>query len=142
MEVHHSSHGTYKTEYHVVWISKYRRRILKPGVAQYLTRVFRKMVRQWPGVEVVEQNIQVDHIHLVMVIPPKYAVSEVIGYWKSRSARNLRYKFRWLEKVYQKDNVVWSPGYFVSTVGLNEENIIKYVRYQQQQDSGQALLVF
>ena len=95
-----------------------------------------------PGVEVVEQNIQVDHVHTVMIIPPKYAVCDVIRCLKSRSARNLRHRFPWLERVYWKEKVVWSPGYFVSTVGLNEEQIIKYVRYQQQQDSGQAQLVF
>ena len=75
-----------------------------------------------------------------MVIPPKYAVSEVIGRLKGRSASILRKKFKWLEKVYWKENIVWSPGYFVSTVGINEEAILRYVKYQQDQDSGQAKL--
>ena len=93
-----------------------------------------------PGCEIVEQNIQVDHIHLLMVIPPKYAVSEVIGQMKQYTASRLRKKFAWLEKVYWKEQVVWSPGYFVSTVGLDEKQITEYVKWQSHQDSGQAKL--
>ena len=93
-----------------------------------------------PGCEIVEQNIQPDHIHTVMVIPPKYSVSEVIGRLKGQTASQLRKKFAWLGKVYWAENIVWSPGYFVSTVGVDEEKIIKYVKWQQRQDSGQAKL--
>jgi REP-associated tyrosine transposase len=94
-----------------------------------------------PGVEMTQQNIQVDHIHTIMIVPPKYSVSEVIGRLKGQSASKLRKKFTWLENVYWKENLVWSPGYFVSTTGLNEEQIIKYVKWQESQDSGQAKLV-
>jgi len=92
-------------------------------------------------VEIVEQNIQVDHIHTIMIIPPKYSVSDVIGRIKGQSASKLRKKFTWLEKVYWNENIVWSPGYFVSTIGMNEDQIIKYVKWQESQDSGQAKLV-
>ena len=98
------------------------------------------MLKEMSGVEIVEQNIQVDHIHTVMIIPPKYAVSDVIGRLKGRSASLLRKQFQWLERVYWKENIVWSPGYFVSTVGVDEEQILRYVKYQQDQDSGQAKL--
>lgn len=77
---------------------------------------------------------------MIMVIPPKYAVSDVVGEMKQYTARKLREKFAWLEKVYWKERVVWSPGYFVSTVGLDEKQIIEYVRWQGGQDSGQAKL--
>ena len=93
-----------------------------------------------PGCEIVEQNIRVDHIHTVMIIPPKYSVSDVIGRLKGQTASQLRKKFVWLGKVYWAENIVWSPGYFVSTVGVDEARIIKYVRWQQRQDSGQAKL--
>jgi len=93
-----------------------------------------------PGCEIIEQNIQDDHIHMLMVIPPKYAVSDVIGEMKQSTASKLWGKFPWLEKVYWKERVVWSPGYFVSTVGLNEKQITEYVRWQGHQDSGQAKL--
>ena len=140
MENRLSGHSVYRTEYHVVWIPKYRRRILNPGVKEYLARIWPKLLQEMPGVEIVEQNIQVDHIHSIMIIPPKYAVSEVIGRIKGRSASILRKRFEWLKKVYWKENIIWSPGYFVSTVGLNEHAIIKYVRWQAAQDSGQAKL--
>ena len=125
----------------MVWIPKYRRRILNPGMKEYLMQLWPRILRQMPGVVIVEQNIQVDHIHTIIIIPPKYAVSEVIGRLKGQSASLLRKKFRWLEKVYWEENIIWSPGYFVSSVGLNEDAIIKYVRWQETQDSGQAELV-
>ena len=140
MEIRFAGHTAYRTEYHVVWIPKYRRRILNPGLAEYLRWLFGRLVRQMPGVEIVEQNIQEDHIHTVMIIPPKYAVCDVIGRLKGKSASELRKRFKWLEKVYWKESVVWSPGYFVSTVGVDEARIIRYVKYQQDQDSGQAKL--
>jgi putative transposase len=83
----------------------------------------------------------VDHIDTIIIIPPKYSVSDVIGKIKGQSASKLRKKFEWLEKVYWKENIVWSPGYFVSTIGVNEEQIIKYVQWQESQDLGQAKLV-
>ena len=100
METRLSGHGVYRTEYHIIWIPKYRRRILNPGVKEYISKIFPKVLRGMPGCEIVEQNIQVDHIHLLMVIPPKYAVSEVIGQMKQYTASRLRKKFAWLEKVY------------------------------------------
>ncbi len=142
MDVRFSGHSAYRTEYHVVWIPKYRRRILNPGVKGYLIKLFPKVVREMPGVEIVEKNILVDHIHMVIIIPPKYAVGDVIGEIKQFTASALRKKFDWLGKVYWKERIVWSPGYFVSTIGINEAQILKYVRFQQKQDSGQAKLVF
>jgi len=88
----------------------------------------------------VTQNIQVDHLHTVMSIPPRYAVSEVVGRLKCQSASLLRKQFAWLDRVYWRENIVWSEGYFVSTVGIDEARSIRYVEWQQRQDSGQAQL--
>ena len=140
MEIRLSGHAAYRTEYHIVWIPKYRHRILNPGVRGYLEKLFPKVVEGLPGCEIVKYNIQVDHIHMVIVIPPKYAVSSVVGRIKGKTSSELRKKFKWLEKRYWKENIVWSPGYFVSTVGIEEEKILKYVEYQGRQDSGQAKL--
>ena len=93
-----------------------------------------------PGCEVVSLNVQVDHVHMVVVIPPKYAVSAVIGRVKQFTAGAMRRRMEWLRKVYWRENVLWSPGYFVSTVGVNEAQILRYVEWQQRQDSGQAKL--
>ena len=140
MQTRLSGHSAYRTEYHIVWIPKYRRRILNPGVKGYLCKLFPKILRHMTGCEIVQQNIMVDHIHMVMVIPPKYAVSDVIGRIKQFTASRLREKFAWLGKVYWKERVVWSPGYFVSTVGIDEAQILAYVEWQGHQDSGQAQL--
>ena len=95
-----------------------------------------------PGCEIVSYSMQVDHIHMVMIIPPKYSVSEVMGRLKGQTASSLRKKFCWLKKVYWKENIVWSPGHFVSTVGINEEKILRYVEWQGRQDSGQTKFEF
>lgn len=142
MKTYLSNHSVYRVEYHIVWIPKYRRRILNPGVKGYLEKLFPKLLQEMPGCHIVEQNIRPDHIHTVMVIPPKYAVSEVIGRLKCQTASKLREKFSWLSEVYWKENVVWSPGYFVSSVGIDETKIIRYVKWQQSQDSGQAQLAW
>jgi len=111
-------------------------------VSEYLKRVFPKILRSMPGCEILTLNIQPDHIHMIMVIPPKYAVSEVIGKIKCQTASQLRKRFAWLGKVYWKENVLWSPSSFVSTVGVDEAMITKYVEWQGRQDSGQMKFVF
>ena len=142
MEVRLSGHSAYRTQYHIVWIPKYRRRILNPGVKGYLKKILPKILEELPGCEIIEQNIQADHIHTVMIIPPKYAVSEVIGRIKQRSASMLRKKLPFLKEVYRGEPMLWSPGYFVSTVGVDEAKIIKYVQWQERQDSGQTKFEF
>jgi putative transposase len=140
METRLSGHSVSCTEYHIVWIPKYCYRILNLGVRAYLEKLIPIVIKTIPGCEMVEYNIQVDHIHMVMVIPPKYAVSEVIGRIKGVTASKLRNRFGWLRKRYQRENVVWSPGYYVSTIGIDEDKVIKYVQWQEHQDSGQAKL--
>ena len=134
-----SAHSVYKLQYHVVWVCKYRRRILKPGVTTYIEKLLRGLLRSMPGTLIETIGFDQDHLHIVMVIPPKYSVASVIAQLKSQSASRLRKKFAWLAKVYWKENVVWSPGYFVSSIGLDEATIKRYVEYQGRQDSGRQL---
>ena len=96
-----------------------------------------KLLRSMPGVIVETIGFDRDHLHMIMVIPPKYSISNVMGALKSQSASLLRSKFAWLKKVYWKENIVWSPGYFVSSVGVDEKVIRRYVEHQGKQDSGQ-----
>ncbi|MBI5152739.1 IS200/IS605 family transposase [Candidatus Peregrinibacteria bacterium] len=143
MQLTHSGHGVYFAEFHVCWCTKYRRRILNPGVAAYLRKILAHIVRGMTGVKILEIGIDPemrDHIHLVIHIPPRYVVSDVIATLKAKSASLLRKSFPWLEKVYWLENVVWSPGFFLSTVGINTEIIKNYVRWQGRQDSDQAQL--
>jgi putative transposase len=137
MEAIRSAHSVYYLQYHVVWVCKYRRRILKPGVTAYMRKIMPKLLRSMPGVNIETIGFDQDHLHMVMVIPPKYSIASVIGQLKSQSASMLRAKFDWLEKVYWNENIVWSTGYFVSSVGIDEETIQRYVEAQGHQDSGQ-----
>ena len=140
MRFRKSAHTVYKTQYHVVLVTKYRRKILGKGVRQYLKVIFQEIRKFRPEVEFIEIGVDGDHVHLHMVIPPKYAVSDVVRMMKSNTARRLKAKFSFLEKVYWGTDSIWSRGFFVSTVGINEQTIRNYVRWQGQEDFGQAQL--
>ena len=142
MEYYYSGHSVYYTNYHIVWVTKYRRKALSPGFAKYAGTVIRDIASKVEGVQIQELNVQVDHIHLVAIIPPRYAVAKVVEILKSRSTKVIRHKFQWLDKVYYGTQSLWSPGYFISSVGLTETVIRNYVKHQQTQDSGQAKLEF
>ena len=88
----------------------------------------------------MEIGIDKDHVHLLIVIPPKYAVSDIVRDIKSNTARRVKAKFEFLKKVYWGTESVWSKGFFVSTVGVDEQTIQNYVRWQGQEDAGQAEL--
>lgn len=90
----------------------------------------------------MELSVQAEHVHMVAVIPPRYSVSKVVEILKSRSTKIIRKKFEWLNNVYYGTPALWSKGYFVSTVGINETTIRNYVKHQQNLDSGQAKLEF
>ena len=137
MEVTKSAHGVYHLQYHVIWVCKYRRRVLNPGVSGYVRRVLPRLLRSMPGVLIETIGFDLDHLHMVMVIPPRYSIASVMGKLKSQSASRIRKAHPWLAKVYWKENVLWSPGYFVSSVGIDEETIKNYVEYQGKKDSGQ-----
>jgi putative transposase len=96
-----------------------------------------KLLRSIPGVMMEQIGFDKDHLHIVMVIPPKYAIADIKRVLKSQSAALIRKKFEWLKKVFWSENVVWSPGYFVSSVGIEEATILRYVEHQGRQDSGQ-----
>ena len=90
----------------------------------------------YPEVEVIKYNIQLDHVHLIIDIPPKHRVATIIGKIKQNTSRKIKGRFKWIEEVY-RSGVFWSPGYFSSTVGLNEKQILRYVEYQEKMDCGQ-----
>ncbi len=94
-----SSHSVYHLQYHVVWVCQYRRRILNPGVNEYLKEALAKLLRSMPGVVIETIGFDEDHLHLVMVIAPKYSIADVMGQLKSQSSSGLRKRFSWLAKV-------------------------------------------
>ena len=142
MKLRKSAHTVYKTQYHIVWITRFRRKILLKGVKDYLRIKLLEIKRYYPDWEYLEIGIDVYHIHLYMLIPPKYAVSKAVEIIKSNTSRALKQKFTFLQKVYWDEKGIWAKGYFVSTAGINEKIIQAYVRMQEEEDTGQAELEF
>lgn len=137
MEVKVQAHVAYQTRYHVVWIPKYRRRVLVEGVKEYLEKTTNTVIMdRYPDVYVIELNVQKDHVHALLEIPPKYSVSSVVGYIKGTTSRNMRMHFEYLRRA----TGLWADGFYVSTVGYEEKRIRDYIKYQEQQTSGQAVL--
>jgi putative transposase len=141
MEVRLSAHGAYQHQYHVVWIPKYRRRILRGAIKLFVQEQLPQIQQYHPDVEVQHWSVQIDHIHMVLVIPPKYAVSSIVGKMKATLSRQLRLRYPELKRTYW-GAVLWSPGFFSSTVGLNEAVIRRYVEHQERMDKGQIQLEF
>jgi len=126
------SHSRWECKYHVVFIPKYRRKTLYGELRKHLGEVFKRLAQQKES-RIEEGHLMPDHVHMMISIPPKYAVSQVIGYIKGKSAIHLA-------RVYgeRRRNFVgqsfWARGYFVSTVGRDEETIREYIRAQEQED--------
>ena len=95
-----------------------------------------------PDVEILEVNTDIDHMHMLIIIPPKYSISGIINKIKANTGKKVRDKFPHLDKVYWGVKGIWSIGYFISTVGIDEEIIKNYIKYQGEEDSGQAKLEF
>ena len=123
MEIIQSGHGVYQLQYHVVWVCKYRHRFLNPSVCDYFSKMMPKLLKGVPGVTIETIGFDEDHVHMVMVIPPKYSIANVMGRLKSQSSSRMRKTFPEIKKKCWKEPVVWSPGYFVSSVGIDEEII-------------------
>jgi putative transposase len=118
-----------------VWIPKYRRRILKGDLKEFVAGRMHLIEEHHPDVEIEHFSIQMDHVHLIIIIPPKYAVSDIVGKIKANTSREVRKQFQWVKKMYWR-NEFWSPGFFSSTVGINEEVIKRYVEFQEKMDKG------
>ena len=93
-----------------------------------------------PEIEIIEANHDQDHVHLLVSIAPKYAVSEVVRKLKLNSAKHLKAKFEFIQEAYWGIGGIWSDGYFCSTIGIGEEVVRRYIEHQGQQDQGQAKL--
>ena len=126
------SHAVWECKYHLVWCPKYRYKIMKGDIGKSLREIIRQLC-EWRKLEILAGNVQLDHIHLVLSIPPKYSVLEVVGFLKGKSAIKMFDLYPQLKKRYWGRHF-WAKGYCVSSVGLNEEQIKKYVRWQLKKD--------
>ncbi len=127
------SHTIYECKYHLVFCPKYRRPILKDEIREYVRGEIGNLLRQKEGIEIIEMNVQSDHIHLIVWIPPKYAVSAVMGYLKGKLAIRLLQKYERLGKQFWGRHL-WGRGYCVSTIGIDEQRICEYVQWQEKKE--------
>src|SRR3990167_1004642 len=140
MRFRKSTHAVYKTEYHVVWTPRYRRKLFVPGVKQYAEKLLSHLEGLDEDIEVIRVNVQLDHVHLVIVIPPRVAVADAVQFLKSQTGKLLKARFPFLQKTFYGREGIWSRGYCVSTIGLNEKEILAYVTHQEKEDWGQLKL--
>ena len=126
------SHSKWLCKYHIVFTPKYRRKVIYYQLRADIQKIIKDLCK-WKGIEIIEGHMMSDHIHLLLSIPPKYSVSQIMGYLKGKSAMmiferhaNLKYKFG--------NRHFWAEGYYVSTVGLNTATIQKYIREQEKED--------
>ena len=131
-EIKSTAHSKYRCQYHIVFAPKYRRQVIYGQIKRDVGEIIRKLCEQ-KGVEIIEAEACKDHIHLLVSIPPHLSVSQFMGYLKGKSAlmifdahANLKYKYG--------NRHFWAEGYYVSTVGLNQATIEKYIREQESHD--------
>jgi len=129
METRRQAHYVFRCQYHIVWIPRYRYKFLTGGVKKYLENKLDEVRKHYPEVEYIERNIQDDHVHIIVSFPPKMSVSRVVQIIKANTGRALREKFDFIRERYYCRGGMWSVGYFVSTVGLDEAMIKRYVKY-------------
>ena len=135
------SHTIWHCEYHIVWVPKYRYRVLAGKIKEEVELCVRDQSRQM-GSEVVEMNVQADHVHVVVQVPPKLSISDYMGRLKGKSAIRVFSVFRDLRRHRYWGNHFWVQGYCVGTVGLDEDMIRKYVKWQEKQERRQEEFQF
>jgi putative transposase len=126
------SHTKWNCKYHIIWIPKYRRKIIYGKYRKEIGQIIRQLC-SYKGVELIEGSACIDHIHVCLSIPPKYSVSGIMGYLKGKSSLMLFEKFANMKYKFGNRHF-WAKGYYVSTVGLNEQTIRKYIREQENAD--------
>ena len=127
------SHTIYECKYHIVFCPNYRFRIFKDEISEYTKQQTYTLCHQKHLVEIMELNVLEDHIHLVMSIPPKYSVSSLMGYVKGKLSLRLFQRYEKIGKRYWGRHL-WARGFCVSTIGLNEEQVRKYVKWQEKKE--------
>ena len=131
-DVNSLSHSTWNCKYHVVFAPKYRRKVIYDKIKADIGKILRKLCEQ-KGIEIIEAEACPDHIHMLISIPPKYSVSQIMGYLKGKSSliifdRHANLKYRYGNRHF------WCRGYYVDTVGKNKKRIEEYIRNQLQED--------
>ena len=131
-EYRNLNHSRWECKYHVVFIPKYRRKVLYGDLRKELVEVFRRLAEQRQSI-IEEGHLMRDHVHMLISIPPKYAVSQVIGYIKGKSAIHIARTYGKRKRNFVGQHF-WARGYFVTTAGQDEEAVREYIRHQERED--------
>ena len=126
------AHAVWQCKYHIIWCPKYRFKIVRGALRRSVGEILQQLC-DWKELDILEMNIQEDHVHMVLSIPPRFSVSEVVGFLKGKCAIKIFDKHLELKKRYWGRHF-WAKGYCVSTVGLDEEKVCKYVKWQRVKD--------
>ena len=126
------AHTKWLCKYHIVFTPKYRRKLIYGQYREEIGRILRQLC-SYKGVEILEGHMMLDHVHMLVMIPPKYSVSSFMGYLKGKSSLMIFDRYAQLKHKFGNRRF-WSVGYYVSTVGLNEATIRKYIREQEHAD--------
>ncbi|NJR66223.1 MAG: IS200/IS605 family transposase [Leptolyngbyaceae cyanobacterium CRU_2_3] len=132
MDYQKLNHTTWNCKYHIVFIPKRRKKVIFGELRKYMGEIFHELARQ-KECEIVEGHLLKDHVHICISIPPKYAVSAIVGYIKGKSAIAIARKFGGKARNYSGESF-WARGYYVSTVGLDEQVVRAYIRKQEEED--------
>jgi len=131
------AHVTYDCRYHIVWVTKYRFKVIGEEIKLALKWSI-KHTCDWKGIEIIKGAVGEEHVHLYLQIPPKYSISDVMQWIKGKSSEKLLKSFPKLEKQYWGRHL-WARGYFVSTVGITDEVIKKYIEKHRQEEEQEYL---
>ena len=140
MEFRKQAHSVYYCKYHVVLPTKYRRKVFNEGVFAYFEIKLKEINKYYPEIEFEVVNHDMDHVHLLVSIPPKMSVGSAIRIIKANTSRGMKQKFEFLKTLYWGTDGIWSDGYCVSTLGVNEKTVKQYIDNQGKEDAGQAKL--
>jgi len=138
MEIRSLQHATYQHQYHIVWGTKYRRKFLKEYVRGEFTKSLYGTIKKCPTLRLIIMNVDEDHVHIQMEIPPNIPISRVVQVMKVAASKRLKKKFKFIREMYLEGSI-WSVGYFSSTIGLNESQVKKYIEYQGRQELPQQV---
>ena len=127
------AHTVWECKYHIVWVPKRRRKVIFGQLRREIGTIIRRLCK-YKGIEMMEGNTGIDHIHILVSIPPKYSVSMITGYLKGKSAMIVFEKYSKLKKNFKGHNF-WARGYYVSTVGLDEGKVRKYIKEQEMKET-------
>ncbi|MEK7535718.1 MAG: IS200/IS605 family transposase [Patescibacteria group bacterium] len=138
MRIRSLNHSTYQTQYHLVWGTRWRRKYLKEYVKNELVTSLYATIKKHPTLHLETVNTNEDHVHLQIEIPPDTTIAAVVQRLKSEASAKLKKRFKFIRDMYI-DGRIWSVGYFVSTIGLNEEQIRRYIVHQDRKERPRTL---